>query len=343
VTLSSLDLLPHLRGYKGFLEELTRFNTVGRLRNLRLTVSDVSEAIEHRQVAQRAEELLALVDRIQPLTGYLAEAQANLPADHPWSVQAAAARQSLLDDVRRRGRGEDARNAPALARELESLKEGYVTAYAELHRRLVLGPQADDRRRRLYDSPRLEALNTLARVDLLAPNRTELEGWVETISSLPTCRQFHEGAIADTPTCPHCNLRPAQRRQTGQSDQVLDQLDQRLDDMLERWRQALRSALSSETAQGSLAAMTPAERRPIEQFLAQSDQDAAIPDGFERAATQALRGIQALTLAVDELLAALREGGLPCTQEQLKQRFDGLVEAAMRGHDPRNTRLTLDQ
>lgn len=343
VTLSSLDLLPQLRGYKGFLEELTPFNTVGRLRNLRLAVNDVSEALEHRQVTQRAEDLLALVDRIQPLTAYLAEAQANLPADHPWSVRAAAARQALLDGARRRGRGEDARSVQTLTRTLESLKEEYVAAYAELHRRLVLGPQADDRRRRLYDSPRLEALNTLARVDLLAPNRAELDGWVETISSLPTCRQFHEGAIADTPTCPHCSLRPAQWRQTGQSDQVLDQLDQRLDDMLERWRQALRGALSSETAQGSLAAMTPAERRPIEQFLAQSDQEAAIPDGFVGAATQALRGIHALVLPVDALLATLHEGGLPCTREQLQQRFNAFVEQTMRGHDPHNTRLTLDR
>ena len=46
VTLSTLDLLPHLRGYKQFLEELSRFNTVGKLRNLRLTVSQVTETLD---------------------------------------------------------------------------------------------------------------------------------------------------------------------------------------------------------------------------------------------------------------------------------------------------------
>jgi len=228
-----------------------------------------------------------------------------------------------------------------LTRELEGLKADYVAAYAEQHRRLVLGPQADESRQRLYKDRRLRALNALSAIDLL--NKAELEGWKEALSALPTCREFHEGAIADTPTCPSCHLRPAQRQHIGQADQMLDQLDERLGDLLTRWRQALRANLDSETAQRSLQAMTPAERKPIERFLDQSDDDPSVPDGFVSAATQALRGIEALTLAVDGLLEALRMGGLPCTVEELRRRFANFVSQNMRGHDPGNTRLTLDQ
>jgi hypothetical protein len=343
VTLSRTELLPSLRGYKQFLEELGRFNTVGKLRNLRLTVGQVTDALGDQVVVQRVERLLDLVSRIQPLTAYLAEARANLADDHPWSERAAAARQALLDDVRRLGKGEEARDGPALARELEALKTDYVAAYADLHRRLVLGPQADDRRLRLYDDPRLVALNELATIDLLYPNRVELEAWKEAITGLRPCREFHEGAIADTPTCPSCHLRPAQYRHVVQAGQMLDQLDARLDDLLTRWRQALRDALTSETARHSRDAMAPAERRPIERFLGQDDDDPAVPEGFIAAATQALRGIEALTLPVDDLLGALKEGGLPCTLEELQRRFAGFVGLVLRGHDPRNTRLTLDR
>jgi hypothetical protein len=317
VSLSTPELLPSLRGYKQFLEALTPFNTVGRLRNLRLTAGEVAEALDDRRVERRAEELLDLVDLIQPLTTYLAEAQANLPTEHPWSEQAAAARQ------------------------LEMLKSAYVAAYAQLHRQLVLGPEADDRRQRLYNSPRLAALNTLSGIDLL--NRAELAAWKEALAGLRTCRQFHEGAIADAPTCPHCHLRPAQHGVSGQADQLVELLDARLDDLLARWRQALRSNLTSEAAQRSLQAMNPDERRPVEQFLAQRDGEAAIPDGFVSAAVRALHGIEAVTLAVDDLLEALKEGGLPCSVEQLEQRFGGFVQVRMRGRDPRSTRLTLDR
>ncbi len=341
VTLSLAELLPSLRGYKQFLQELSRFNTVGKLRNLRLTVSEVTDALNDQAVVKRAGQLLELVARIQPLTAYLAEAQANLPDDHPWSERAVAARQALLDDVRRLGRGEEARDTPALARELETLKADYVTAYAELHRELVLGPKADDHRQRLYGDSRLAALNELSAIDLLSS--LELEAWKQSLSALPTCREFHEGAIADTPTCPSCHLRPAQHRHVGQADQMLDQLDTRLDDLLTRWRQALQANLTSETARRSLEAMTPAERKPIEQFLKQGDDEPTIPEGFVAAATQALRGIEAVTLPVDNLLEALKEGGLPCTVEELRRRFDNFVSQNMRGHDLHNTRLTLDR
>jgi len=341
VTLSVTDLLPSLRGYKQFLEELARFNTVGKLRNLRLTVEQITDALDDRKVAKRAEQLLDLVGQIQPVTAYLAEAQANLPDDHPWSQRATDTRRTVLDEVRRLGRGVESRGGPALTRELEALKADYVAAYAELHRQLVLGPQADDRRQRLYNDSRLAALNTLSAIDLL--NRAELEGWKEALLRLPTCREFHEGVIADTPTCPYCHLRPSQQRHDGQADQVLERLDSRLDDLLIRWRQALQANLTSETAQRSLEAMTPAERRPVERFLDQRDDDPAIPEGFVAAATQALRGIEALTLPVDGLLEALKEGGLPCTIEELQRRFASFVNQNMRGHDPRNTRLTLDQ
>lgn len=343
VTLSTTDLLPALRGYKQFLEELARFNTVGKLRNLRLTGAQVADALEDRKVVGRAGQLLDLVAQIQPLTAYLAEAQANLPDDHPWSERARAARAALLDDVRRLGRGERARlgTVQALQRELESLKADYVTVYAGLHHHLALGPQADDRRRRLHNDPRLAALNTLLAVDLL--NRSELDGWKQALAALPTCREFHEAVIASTPTCPHCRLRPAQHHQTIRAEQVLDQLDARLDDLLRRWRQALRANLSSDAVRPSLDAMTLAERRPIEQFLAQPDDDPAIPERFVTAATQALHGIEVLTLQVDDLLAAIKAGGLPCTTEELARRFKEFVQRAMRGHDARNTRLTLDQ
>ncbi|HUV89856.1 MAG TPA: DUF6079 family protein [Anaerolineae bacterium] len=351
VSLSPAELLPSLRGYKQFLEELSRFNTVGKLRNLRLAAGQVTDAFGDRQVVQRAEQLLELVGRLQPLTAYLAEAQANLPPDHLWSERAAAARQALLDDVRRFGRGEHRREQPVVGtpgapfaaplRELEALKADYVAAYAALHRQLVLGPQADDRRQRLYGDPRLAALNALAEVELLP--RAELEAWKDAIAGIQPCREFHEGVLTDTPTCPFCHLRPAQHRYVGGAEQLLTQLDVRLDGLLARWRQALRANLTSETARHSLQAMAPAERRPVEQFLDQRDDDSHVPEGFVEAATRALRGIEAATLPVDELLEALREGGLPCAVEELQRRFADFLSRHMRGHDARNTRLTLDR
>jgi hypothetical protein len=343
VPLTTTDLQVGLRGYKAYLEELAKYNTVGKLRNLRFDLGQVTEAREHRKTVERAEGLQRLVAQLQPVTTYLATAQANLPVEHAWSQRAEATRRALLDDVRRIGKGEAVERAGSLQRELEALKKEYVAIYSAMHREATLGPQADDRRQRLANDPRLKALNALASIDLLSKNKGVLDGWKMVIAGIPACRSFHTGIIEDKPTCPECHFRPSQRSpQAEQAEVTLSRLDVRLGQMLTSWRQALDNGLQSDEAKLSLQNMTASERGPIDAFLAQPDDEAAISPRFVEAATQALRGIHALALSEDDLLAALREGGLPCTAEEFKSRFREFVDKAMRGHDPRNTRITLD-
>ena len=54
VTLSSADILPGLRGYKNLLNELAKFNTEGKLHNLRLGAPEIEEALDDRQKVQAA-------------------------------------------------------------------------------------------------------------------------------------------------------------------------------------------------------------------------------------------------------------------------------------------------
>ncbi len=58
---------------------------------------------------------------------------------------------------------------------------------------------------------------------------------------------------------------------------------------------------------------------------------------------QALRGLKTVALHTDRLLTALQDGGLPCTVEELKQRFDGYLRQVMSGRDARNTRLMIER
>jgi hypothetical protein len=89
--------------------------------------------------------------------------------------------------------------------------------------------------------------------------------------------------------------------------------------------------------------MSPAERKPIEEFLKQSDEAQSLPNNFVPEAIQALRGIQAVTIPEDMLLQVFKTGGCPATPEELQNRFKQFLDQQMRGHDAGNTRLTLDR
>ena len=344
VTLSMSELSVGLRGYRKFLEELNKFNTVGKLRNLKFGPTDIKDGLADHERVERAAELVESVSQIQPLTAYLAEAKANLPPDHPWVERAEAQRKALLDDLRRLAKGEKQVKSNVLTRELEKLKTDYITEYSELHRQLTLGPKADDKRRKLYDDQRLKALEVLVEIDLLsAGGGSELSAWKKEIQRMQTCREFHEGLLKDSPTCPSCGLRPILQNAAVNAEKSLKLMDELLDKTLMRWRQALRTNLGGETVKHSLDAMSTKERKPIDAFLAQKDEDPDIPNGFVNAASQALHGIESLTLEVDALLEALKTGGLPTTVDELQKRFNDHIQKKMRGHDARNTRLNLDK
>ncbi len=345
VTLSQTVLLPYLKQTKEFLELLGRYDKPGKLRNMTLGTAETEQALADRLVALRTRDVLEVIGHLQPLTSYLSEAGAILPEEYPqpehaWVKRANAARDELLRDIRLLARGEGSVDLVTWRRRLEELRREYIRFYTELHTANVLGPADDDRRARLLRDPRVEQLKTLRHVDIL--NSQELDRWSKSVEDLPACREFHAGLLEDSPTC-RCGYRP-QRGGGPTAARRLDMVHEQLALLQSQWHAALRQNLQSETAQQSMTAMTAAERRPIEAYLTTADPASTpLPDGLVKAINQALRGLQTVAINSQQLLVALQDGGLPCTVEELKQRFERYVRQAMSGHDPRNTRLMIEQ
>ena len=277
------------------------------------------------------------MDALQPLAGYLASAETALPADEvTWLPRVRVERSRLLDALRSAARSDATLSATTWKRTLETLKKEYIQFYTGQHQSFVLGPAGDEQRQRLTASPLHAQARTLGRIDIL--QQGELTAWEQTITSIPTCRDFHEGLLGDTPVCPRCNFRPVQA--LGQPAAArLALLDERLDSLVQQWHSGVRDALQSESALASLAAMTTAERAPIDAYLALADPQAAtLPDALVDSVNKALRGSQTLALDGGALVDALKQGGLPCTVDDLEARFKRHMQQLMRGHDRGNTR-----
>lgn len=342
-SLTSTEVLPHLRRAKEFLDRLASFNSPGKMRNLPLTSDDLKKALASRGVTRHVVEALRASDAIQPLTEYLGQAMVLLPSTHPWLAQAVSTRDDLLAEARRAIKDAAAQlDVAAWRTRLMDLRRAYVEAYVTLHRQYVLGPEEDDRRMRLTHDARHERLATLAQVDTL--NAPELARWEAAVKGMLVCRNFHAELLEATPECPHCHFRPAQAQAgLASADSRLRQLDQQLDLMAQQWDVALRNNLKSETAQASHRNMTVAERQPLDAYLATADVEAPLPPDLVAAANQALHGLRMLQLEAADLLGALAQGGFPCTEADLRQRFDAFLRQRMRGYDARNTRISIGQ
>jgi hypothetical protein len=338
VPLGSLEFLPELRRTKQFLESLTKYNTPGKLRNLQLTKEEITRNIEARHITGRTLEIVKAISQLQTLTEYLGQAFMVLPSGE-WYAAAESVRDQLITDLRRALKEGTAFDLAGWNRRLTQLRQQYIEAYTQLHQQAVLGPQEAGRRRRLKNDARYLRLAMLAQVDKM--NASELQAWVKAVDALPACVEFHSQRLDSAPICPSCRFQPRQVVGQGSAASRLGQLETELDLMLARWEEALQSTLRSETARESLSRMTVAERQPIEQYLAAKD--APLSDDFVHIANRALRGIQMVSLDADELLSALSAGGFPCTEDDLRERFEMFLRAQMRGYDARNTRLSIER
>ncbi|MCB0127146.1 MAG: hypothetical protein KDE58_33020, partial [Caldilineaceae bacterium] len=341
ITLSTTDILPALRATKDFLEKLGRYNTAGKLRNLTITAAEAHDAINYRKQVDRIKKVVAVVDQLQAIASYLSEASVLLPAADPWVTEAQTLRRELLNALRAMAKGDATVSGATWQQTLEALKERYRTQYAALHQRYVLHQEGMDRREALMRPPAHAQLHQLAAVDIL--NANELTAWESACAAIPACGEFHPALLETTPLCPHCGWRSGQGEQSPAADR-LNTLAQRLDLLVSQWHAGLRDALTSSTAQESIAAMTAKERGALDAYLALAEPaTATLPAGLADAANKALRGLTTIDLTVAALVDALKQGGLPCTVQELESRFRRFVAQEMRGHDGESTRLLLTE
>ncbi|HNG66644.1 MAG TPA: DUF6079 family protein, partial [Thauera aminoaromatica] len=93
------DWRARLEALKTFTEGLTPYNTVGKLKNLRIGSDDIDAQKKNLEVLASVEKLLELVGELGATAGYLSQAELVLSSDHPWVKQAQAARKEILDKL----------------------------------------------------------------------------------------------------------------------------------------------------------------------------------------------------------------------------------------------------
>jgi hypothetical protein len=332
------DWRQRLEQLKAFTEGLAPYNTVGKLKNLRIGSGDIDAQKKNLEVLASVERLQELVAELGATAGYLSSAELVLPSDHPWMKHAQITRKDVLE---RLGTDRSVQHAAEYRKALEQLKKEYLTAYIAQHSKARLGVAEDKTKTALRKDSRLVSMRALASISLMPTS--QLTAFDDKLDKLKSCASLVDSDLTASPYCPHCHFRPANE----QSDflpatNVLKALDDELDHLREGWQQTLLDNLEDPTIQANFDLLKTSAREFIKQFLTSKKLPDPVPPDFISAVQDALSGLEKVRLTGDDIKAALLRGGSPAKPEELRERFESFLREHSKGKDVTKLRFVVE-
>ena len=116
-----------------------------------------------------------------------------------------------------------------------------------------------------------------------------------------------------------------------------------LDSLVEEWTKVILENLTDPTVKENIELLAdPKGKEAVEQFLESKALPDPVPPAFVQALQEALEGLEKVAVADADLHAALIKGGVPCTIEDLKGRFDGYLAQITKGKDASRVRIVIE-
>lgn len=331
-----------LQKFKGFLESLQAYNTAGKLKNF---PHDVQAVVAHRTAlatVEEVEQLSRLVQQLGPLTAYLATGEAVFEAGHPWIEEVREARGRLLGKLTEPKHRSDPAFQRSMSQTLEELRSRYQAAYLSAHGRARLGANDDKKKSRLVTDDRLAQLQKLATVEMMPAQ--QLKDLESQLFGLKTCFSLTKADVEDQPICPHCGYRPVEEpRSNLAAADVLAQIDERLDELARDWTTTMLGNLGDPTVESNIDLLgdSPGKKALLE-LREQEELPSPVAPALVKALQEVLSGLMKVRLPPAQLQAALSEGGMPCTVQELEERFDRYLANLTKGKDLAKVRVVIE-
>jgi hypothetical protein len=332
------DRQQRLEALKGFLEGLSPYNTIGKLKNLRITQDDIETQKKNLDALAAVERLRDLVAELGNVAAYLSQAEMVLPGDHPWVQQAQAARKDILDKL---AEDRSAQHAAEYRQRLATLKKDYITAYVAQHSKARLGVAEDKTKSALRKDLRMVTLRALAGISLMPTG--QLTTFEDRLDKLKSCASLVERELETSPVCPHCGFRPANEQgDLLPAANVLKALDDELDRLLEGWQRTLLDNLDDPIIQANFELLKPSQRDLIKGFLASKALPDPVTPEFVAAVQEALSGLEKIVVTGEDIKKALLTGGSPAMPDDLRKRFEAFITERCKGKDAGKLRFVIE-
>lgn len=328
---------------KNFLESLQAYSTAGKLKNFRYGVEEVRSHKAGLEQLDTIERLQQLVEDLSTTATYLSKAEAVLPLNHEdvsgWQERLKAVRSDLLqalgDTEKRMKSGFQSRAINQLA----ELKNEYIRLYSALFAKARLTVNEDKRKAQLLNDNRIDQLQALSTVDILPGN--QLNDFRNALASLKAANALSEKDLQMDPVPSHSGFQPNHEDLSVSASQKLENLENKLDQLVGEWTQTLLDNLEDPVTHDSLNLLATEERQLVDGFINTKSLPYPVEESFVKALRQVLQGLVPVELSGEQIQQALFAQGSAATVDQLKARLDKFLAEQCRGQDMSKVRIVL--
>ncbi|WP_053959405.1 DUF6079 family protein [Sulfobacillus thermosulfidooxidans] len=308
-----------------FLDELNKYNTVGKLVAFSYTSEQINEYDNMlRRLKREFEPIIKRVQEVQPMLTYLDKASQVLPSDDPWQNDALHLKERVVEDLKGDG------SITHIKQQIAPLIDHYQEIYFTLHREHRLNKADDERKAQLVSSPEWQALASLKLLPVISGE--PFDHLQKELMTLKMCSRLTSTDLVRDPVCPHCHFKPLEEQRTVRD---LNWFEMKIQELLDQWTQTLYESLQDPYCQESLIYVDNASRPFIEDFLKSGKLPLPLPRGFVEDIKIVLGGIEAKEVTIDILRKHLTNAKA-LTAEEAKAALVKVIDDVIRGSDDRS-------
>ncbi len=318
-----------LDSFKVFCENLRRYDSIAKMKNLSVTLTDVEEQEKNKVLIDNLNQLKKNVDEVSQLVNYLDQAKYSYGQNSEWYQKVEEAVEKLRMNI------SNGQSYMGELSALRKLKQEYVDEYFTIHDQSRLTATEENAKNDILRSPQANMLERLQKGISLLPGE-QLGTWGAKLQQTKSCYRLTKSDLEKNPTCPHCQfLLSSDRRDAKQI--VSNSMDE-LTQIYDTWVTILVDNLQQDDVRKSLSLLTKEEQEAVEELTKTKNLPLPLNQAFIEMIQNLFDGFEKVELSKEDIINMLGNGS-PMSVNELEGRIRELIESATYGKNKDKVRI----
>ncbi len=325
-----LKMKAELEALATIVDSIQSYNTYGKLKSFRFTESELTEAFKAYTYCGQVDKLKAKAEKFESLVGYLYTAQSYVVQEEKPLFDDIKTAIDSLPNVLSSTKDADIKKYEAL---LNSLIDRYADYYLGQYTRCRLSKQDTLAKERIMAGEKKRICDVIKDSEFIT--KTEYENWLNNITSLREADvSLTKAKVLEEP---YHDFNP--REYYNKPTYNIHQLEEHLDNILEKWINAMRSVFKDPSVQENMDILKTDDKKLVEGFRSGAvDLTADNSQKLRNLIAQFAQGIDKVEITMDDIRKQLNK---PLTPQEAIDALTTYIDSLCAGKERNKVRIII--